>query len=51
VVGGIALAGPVEHLLPADASAGDLLAAVKESARGLSRELGAGRLSLPGAGA
>jgi DNA-binding IclR family transcriptional regulator len=51
VVGGIALAGPVEHLLPGDSPAGDLLAAVRESARGLSRELGASRLSLPGAGA
>jgi DNA-binding IclR family transcriptional regulator len=50
VVGGIGLAGPVEHLLP-DGVAGDLLAAVREAARGLSRELGAGRLSLPGAGA
>lgn len=50
VVGAIGLAGPVEHLLPG-AAAPDLLAAVKEAARGLSRELGAGRLALPGAGA
>jgi DNA-binding IclR family transcriptional regulator len=48
VVGAMGLAGPVEHLLPG-AAAADLVAAVKEAARGLSRELGAGRLSLPAA--
>jgi DNA-binding IclR family transcriptional regulator len=49
-VGALAIAGPVEHLL-ADGPAADAVAAVKEAARGLSRELGAGRLALPGAGA
>jgi DNA-binding IclR family transcriptional regulator len=49
-VGAIALAGPVEHLLP-DGPAVDAVAAVKAAARGLSRELGAGRLAVPGAGA
>src|SRR6266508_1531656 len=48
VVGAMGLAGPVEHLLPSGAAA-DVLAAVKEAARGLARELGAGRLSLPAA--
>jgi DNA-binding IclR family transcriptional regulator len=50
VVGAIGLAGPVEHLLP-DGPAAEAVAAVKQAARGLSRELGAGRLSAPGAGA
>jgi DNA-binding IclR family transcriptional regulator len=50
VVGAIGLAGPVERLLPGGAAA-DAVAAVKEAARGLSRELGAGRLAAPGAGA
>jgi DNA-binding IclR family transcriptional regulator len=50
VVGGIGLAGPVERLLP-DGPAAGAVAAVKEAARGLSRELGAGRPALPGAGA
>ena len=50
VVGAIGLAGPVERLLP-DGPAADSVAAVKEAARGLSRELGAGRPALPGAGA
>ena len=49
-VGAIGLAGPVEHLLP-DGPAVEAVAAVKEAARGLSRELGAGRLAVPGAGA
>lgn len=49
-VGAIAVAGPVEHLL-IDGPAAAAVAAVKEAARGLSRELGAGRLALPGAGA
>ena len=46
IVGAIALAGPVEHLLP-DGPAANAVAAVKEAARGLSRELGAGRLAVP----
>ena len=50
VAGAIGLAGPVEHLLSAGPAA-DLVAAVKEAARGLSRELGARRLAIPGAGA
>jgi DNA-binding IclR family transcriptional regulator len=50
VVGAIGLAGPVERLLP-DGPAAAAVAAVKEAARGLSRELGAGRPALPGAGA
>jgi DNA-binding IclR family transcriptional regulator len=50
VVGAIGLAGPVEHLLP-DGPAAAALAAVKDAARGLSRELGAGRQAAPGAGA
>jgi len=50
VAGAIGLAGPVEHLLAAGPAA-DLVAAVKEAARGLSRELGARRLAIPGAGA
>jgi DNA-binding IclR family transcriptional regulator len=50
VVGAIGVAGPVERLLP-DGSAADVVAAVKEAARGLSRELGAGRQAAPGAGA
>jgi DNA-binding IclR family transcriptional regulator len=49
-VGAISLAGPVEHLLR-DGPGADAIAAVKEAARGLSRELGAGRLAVPGAGA
>jgi DNA-binding IclR family transcriptional regulator len=51
VGGAIGLAGPVEHLLPAGRPAAAAVAAVKEAARGLSRELGAGRLAAPGAGA
>jgi DNA-binding IclR family transcriptional regulator len=50
VVGAIGLAGPIERLLP-DGPAADAVAAVKEAARGLSRELGAGRQAAPGAGA
>jgi DNA-binding IclR family transcriptional regulator len=50
VVGAIGLAGPVERLLP-DGPSAETEAAVKEAARGLSRELGAGRPALPGAGA
>jgi DNA-binding IclR family transcriptional regulator len=50
VVGAIGLAGPVERLLPHGPAAA-AAAAVKEAARGLSRELGAGRLAAPGAGA
>jgi DNA-binding IclR family transcriptional regulator len=50
VVGAIGVAGPVERLLP-DGPAADVVAAVKEAARGLSRELGAGRQAAPGAGA
>ena len=50
VVGAIGLAGPVERLLP-DGPAAAAVAAVKEAARGLSRELGAGRPASPGAGA
>jgi DNA-binding IclR family transcriptional regulator len=51
VVGAIGLAGPVERLLPTGRPAAAAAAAVKEAARGLSRELGAGRLAAPGAGA
>jgi DNA-binding IclR family transcriptional regulator len=50
VVGAIGLAGPVERLLPGGPAA-ELVAAVKEAARGLSRELGAGRPAVPRAGA
>ena len=50
VVGAIGLAGPIERLLP-DGPAAPAVTAVKEAARGLSRELGAGRLATPGAGA
>jgi DNA-binding IclR family transcriptional regulator len=49
VVGALGLAGPVEQLLPDGRPTGAVVAAVKEAARGLSRELGAGRLTLPGA--
>jgi DNA-binding IclR family transcriptional regulator len=51
VVGAIGVAGPVEHLLAAGEPAVAAVAAVKEAARGLSHELGAGRLAVPGAGA
>ena len=50
VVGAIGLAGPVERLLP-DGPAAETVSAVKEAARGLSRELGAGRPAVPRAGA
>jgi DNA-binding IclR family transcriptional regulator len=50
VVGAIGLAGPVERLLP-DGPVAEMVAAVKEAARGLSRELGAGRPAVPRAGA
>src|SRR5215207_6250185 len=50
VVGAIGLAGPVERML-ADGPASEMVAAVKEAARGLSRELGAGRPAVPRAGA
>jgi len=39
-VGAIGVAGPVERLLPAGRARIDVVAAVKESARGLSRDLG-----------
>jgi DNA-binding IclR family transcriptional regulator len=50
VVGAIGLAGPVERLLP-DGPPAETVAAVKEAARGLSRELGAGRPAVPRTGA
>lgn len=46
-IGAIGVAGPVERLLP-DGPAPLLVAAVKETARGLSRDMGAGRLSARG---
>jgi DNA-binding IclR family transcriptional regulator len=51
VVGAIGLAGPVERLLPGSRPAAAAVAAAKEAARGLSRELGAGRLAAPSVGA
>jgi DNA-binding IclR family transcriptional regulator len=42
VVGSVGVVGPVERLLP-DGPKSDLLAAVKETGRGLSRDMGAGR--------
>src|SRR6266508_2386049 len=42
VVGAIGVSGPVEHLLP-DGPPATTVTAVKEVARGLSRELGGGR--------
>jgi DNA-binding IclR family transcriptional regulator len=51
VVGAIGLVGPTEHLLDGDEPAANAVAAVKEAARGVSRELGARRLVIPGAGA
>lgn len=41
--GAIGVAGPVERLLPDGVVRDDLVAAVKESARGLTRDLGGGR--------
>jgi len=43
-VGAVGVAGPVERLL-ADGPAPDVVAAVRETARSLSREMGAGRVS------
>ncbi len=45
--GSIGVVGPVERLAP-DGPAPTLVAAVKETARGLSREMGAGRLTARG---
>jgi DNA-binding IclR family transcriptional regulator len=39
-VGAIGVAGPVERLLPDAVARADVVAAVKEAARGLSRDLG-----------
>ncbi len=39
-VGAIGVAGPVEHLLPDGRTRDDVVAAVKQTARGLSRDLG-----------
>lgn len=39
-VGAIGVAGPVEHLLPEGRARDDVVAAVKQTARGLSRDLG-----------
>jgi DNA-binding IclR family transcriptional regulator len=39
-VGAIGVAGPVERLLPRGRSTASVVAAVKETARGLSRDLG-----------
>jgi len=51
VVGAIGVSGPVEHLLP-DGPPATTVTAVKEVARGLSRELGGGRAATaPGVGA
>ncbi len=50
IVGAIGLAGPVEHLL-VEGPVASAVAAVKEAARGVSRELGARRLAIPDAGA
>lgn len=47
VVGAIGVGGPVERLLP-DGPSDHLIAAVKEAARGLSREMGAGRVAARG---
>jgi len=46
-VGAISLVGPVERLMP-DGPSPVLVAAVKEAARGLSRDMGAGRLAARG---
>ncbi len=46
-VGSIGVVGPVERLHPDGASA-SLVTAVKETARGLSRDMGAGRLAVRG---
>lgn len=46
-VGAISIVGPVERLMP-DGPASTLVAAVKEAARGLSRDMGAGRLPARG---
>jgi DNA-binding IclR family transcriptional regulator len=46
VPGALGITGPVERLVP-DGAAPDLLAAVRECARGLSRDLGARRLPRP----
>jgi len=43
-VGAIGVAGPVERLLE-QGPAPDVVAAVRETARSLSREMGAGRVS------
>ena len=45
--GAIGVVGPVERLLP-DGPAPALIAAVKEAARGLSRDMGAGRFAARG---
>lgn len=47
--GAIGVAGPVERLMPEGPTAG-LVSAVKETARGLSRDMGAGRLAARGDG-
>jgi DNA-binding IclR family transcriptional regulator len=39
-VGAIGVAGPVERLLPDSVARADVVGAVKEAARGLSRDLG-----------
>ncbi len=45
--GAIGIVGPVERLLP-DGPAMTLVGAVKEAARGLSRDMGAGRFAARG---
>ena len=45
--GAISIVGPVERLMP-DGPASSLVAAVKEAARGLSRDMGAGRVAARG---
>jgi DNA-binding IclR family transcriptional regulator len=46
-IGAVGVVGPVERLLP-DGPAPALVAAVKETARGLSRDMGAGRVAARG---
>jgi DNA-binding IclR family transcriptional regulator len=47
LAGAIGVVGPVERLVP-DSPSDELVAAVKETARGLSRDMGAGRVSARG---
>jgi len=47
-VGAIGIVGPVEHLVPDGRPASALVAAVRETSRGLSRDMGAGRVRTRG---